>query len=129
MNAQAQTLAWTDSRITAVWNPAFNGNAAGEYVLTVSVLGTQIGTIRVTIISPNAGSGAPTPEQPNPPQVRLGDTDGDGSITVSDALLAMRAAIGAINLDAAAALRADMDGNGSVSAADALAILRLALGL
>lgn len=41
----------------------------------------------------------------------------------------MRAAIGAINLDAAAALRADMDGNGSVSAADALAILRLALGL
>ena len=63
------------------------------------------------------------------PQVLLGDTDGDGSITVSDALLAMRAAIGAINLDAAAALRADMDGNGSVSAADALAILRLALGL
>lgn len=129
VNAQAQTLSWTDSRITAVWNPAFNGNAAGEYVLTVSVLGTQIGTIRVTIISPNAGSGAPTPEQPNPPQVLLGDTDGDGSITVSDALLAMRAAIGAINLDAAAALRADMDGNGSVSAADALAILRLALGL
>ena len=129
VNAQAQTLSWTDSRITAVWNPAFNGNAAGEYVLAVSVLGTQIGTIRVTIISPNAGSGAPTPEQPNPPQVLLGDTDGDGSITVSDALLAMRAAIGAINLDAAAALRADMDGNGSVSAADALAILRLALGL
>lgn len=80
VNAQAQTLSWTDSRITAVWNPAFNGNAAGEYVLAVSVLGTQIGTIRVTIISPNAGSGAPTPEQPNPPQVLLGDTDGDGAL-------------------------------------------------
>lgn len=129
VNAQAQTLAWTDSRITKTWTPAFSGSAAGEYVLTVSVLGTQIGTIRVTIISPNAGSGAPKPEQPEPPQFLPGDTDGDGSVTVSDALQAMRAAIGSVTLDADALLRADMDGDGSISAADALSILRLALGL
>ena len=53
-----------------------------------------------------------------------GDVDGDGAVTVSDALKALRIAAG---LDAYAA-EADADSDGVVSASDALQILRCAMG-
>ena len=53
-----------------------------------------------------------------------GDVDGDGGVTVSDALKAMRIAV---QLEPYAA-SADVDGSGSVTAADALQILRCAVG-
>ena len=56
-----------------------------------------------------------------------GDVDMDGSITVSDALTAMRCSLELIQLSEQAFALADMDHNGAVNTADALAILRLAL--
>ena len=63
----------------------------------------------------------------------IGDMDGDGEITVSDALRALRIAAG---LDVAtatkgtrSALLGDVDGDGAVTVADALAILRKAAKL
>ena len=63
----------------------------------------------------------------------IGDMDGDGEITVSDALRALRIAAG---LDVATATKGtrsailgDIDGDGAVTVADALAILRVAAKL
>lgn len=58
------------------------------------------------------------------PPVR-GDLDGDGEVTVSDALRALRMAAKLIEDDDAA----DVDGDGSITVADALLLLRAAVGL
>lgn len=58
-----------------------------------------------------------------------GDADCSGTVNITDALLAMRAAMGIEELSQLGALAADMDENGSVTALDALTILRLAMGL
>lgn len=64
-------------------------------------------------------------EQPHLP----GDVDGDGAVTVMDALLAMRCGMGLIELDEEAAARADFDGSGGVTISDAVLILRAAMGI
>ncbi|MBS7331786.1 MAG: hypothetical protein KIG69_07585, partial [Eubacteriales bacterium] len=46
---------------------------------------------------------------------------------VSDALLAMRGAMGTITLTASQLAHADLDGDGTVTASDALAIMRMAM--
>lgn len=56
-----------------------------------------------------------------------GDVDMDGSITVSDALTAMRCSLELIQLSEQAFTLADMDGDGIVGTSDALTILRLAM--
>ena len=56
-----------------------------------------------------------------------GDVDMDGSITVSDALTAMRCSLELIQLSDQAFTLADMDGDGIVGTSDALTILRLAM--
>lgn len=61
------------------------------------------------------------------PEPLLGDVDLDGEVTIADALLALRCAIGAIQLDEVTAEIADMDLNGEVTAADALTILRISM--
>ena len=58
-----------------------------------------------------------------------GDIDGNGSVSVADAISTLRLSMGiadgsGLNTDAA-----DMDGNGSVTLADAIIILRIAMGL
>ncbi len=58
-----------------------------------------------------------------------GDVDGDGDVTVTDALLAMRGALGLMELDDAQYSAADYDGDGEVTVTDALLIMRTALGL
>lgn len=58
-----------------------------------------------------------------------GDVDGDGAVTSSDALLALRYAMGLSEGSALDLTAADMDGDGSVTSADALLILRRAAGL
>lgn len=54
----------------------------------------------------------------------LGDIDNDGSITVSDALSALKMAVGTKTADPVA----DVDGDGSVTVTDALQLLRCSLG-
>lgn len=58
-----------------------------------------------------------------------GDSDGNGSIGISDAVLALRYAMGLIGADALNLVNADINNDGSVTVADAVSILRLAMGL
>lgn len=58
----------------------------------------------------------------------LGDADGNGEVNMSDALLAIRFAMG-ISDSMPCFENADIDANGSISIADAAAIMRIALGL
>ena len=61
--------------------------------------------------------------------IRLCDADGDGTVTVSDALLTLRFAAGLASPEDAQAYRADFDGDGVITVADALSALRCAVGL
>ena len=58
-----------------------------------------------------------------------GDVDGDGEVTVSDALMALRCAMGVLTPDEAQTAAADVNGDGTVGVDDALIIMRRALGL
>lgn len=58
-----------------------------------------------------------------------GDINADGKITVADATLALRAAVGLIILSPEQASRADVTDDGKVTTADATKLLRLSLGL
>lgn len=57
-----------------------------------------------------------------------GDADGSGSVEVSDAVLALRCAMGLIET-VPVFENADMDGSGALTVSDAVWILRLAMGL
>ena len=61
----------------------------------------------------------------------LGDTDGDGSVTIDDAKLILRASIGLEDLSINKAMfeRADYDGDGTLTASDCRAALRVSFGL
>jgi hypothetical protein len=61
--------------------------------------------------------------------ILFGDVDGDGRVTVSDALLILRATLGLTMLDEAQRSRADLNHNGKPEVGDAVAALRLAVGL
>ena len=61
------------------------------------------------------------------PVRRPGDVDGDGSVTSTDARLALQAAVGKVRLDAEAARAADLDRDGSVTSTDARQILQKAV--
>ena len=57
-----------------------------------------------------------------------GDADGDGKITVVDALMALQAAANKVTLTDAQTAALDVDGKDGVTAADALRILQYATG-
>ena len=59
----------------------------------------------------------------------LGDVDGDGEVTIADALLALRYCMGVQDLTDAQLAVADINGDGEVSLDDAILLLRLAMGL
>lgn len=58
-----------------------------------------------------------------------GDADGDGAVTVADALSVLRLSMGLVDASGLNEAAADMDGDGSVSVADALLTLRKAIGI
>ena len=58
-----------------------------------------------------------------------GDVDLDGTVTTTDARLALRAAIGLITLSGAQWENADVDGNGIINSTDARYILRYSIDL
>ncbi|HYC01518.1 MAG TPA: dockerin type I repeat-containing protein [Candidatus Limnocylindrales bacterium] len=60
------------------------------------------------------------------PASECGDANNDSSVTASDALAVLRAAVGTFN-DCPMS-RCDADGNGSLTASDALRVLRRAVG-
>ncbi len=63
------------------------------------------------------------------PQYLLGDVDGNGEVTVTDALLALRYAMHIVDLDETALLAGDVDYTGDVTVTDALLIMRYSMGL
>lgn len=69
-----------------------------------------------------------TPDEPLKPAVVWGDVDGADGVTAADALMALQAATGKIDLTESQKLAADVDAdeNGVVSANDALLILQYA---
>lgn len=58
-----------------------------------------------------------------------GDLDGDGEVTVSDALIALRVTARISQPDGNILQLADLDGDGEISVSDALAILKIAAGI
>lgn len=75
----------------------------------------------------------PTPEpepEPTPePTYAPGDVDGDGSVTITDSVLAVRNSLGIVELTDAQIAAADVNGDGAVTIADAVRILRMSIGL
>ncbi len=58
-----------------------------------------------------------------------GDVDGDGEVTISDAIAAMRAGMGVIQLTGDALIAGDMNNDGTIAIDDAMTIMRIAMGL
>ena len=85
-------------------------SVAGEHTVTVSV-GEYSDSFAVTVAD------------------KRGDPDGDGEITVSDALAALRAAARLIEVNDHIMATCDIDGDGEITVSDALAILRVAAKL
>ncbi|MGN1112965.1 MAG: dockerin type I repeat-containing protein, partial [Acutalibacteraceae bacterium] len=54
-----------------------------------------------------------------------GDLNGDGSVTLLDAIIAMRASVELISFDEQGIINADMNKDGNVSVYDAIMIQRL----
>ncbi|MDR1713267.1 MAG: hypothetical protein LBR39_03830 [Coriobacteriales bacterium] len=73
----------------------------------------------ITVVQPAVPTGEPG----------SGDIDGDGMLTVTDALLAARASVGALTLTPQQLLAADHDTDGILTIADAQLILRRSIGL
>ena len=57
----------------------------------------------------------------------VGDVNGDGIVTVVDALMLLRCALGTEPTTAAALANGDIDGDGVLSAEEALAVMRMAI--
>ena len=93
--------------------------AAAEYVGKIGPEGMEIMGLYIV----------PENEPVVPPTYTLGDIDGNGEVNVTDAILALRASMGVIELDEVQQLAADVSGNGSVGVEDALLILRCAMGI
>ena len=63
------------------------------------------------------------------PTAKTGDLDGDGEVTYLDAMEALRASVGLVELPEDIKSIADVDGDGEVTYLDAMDILRVAVGL
>ncbi len=87
-------------------------SAVGQYVLVV-VNGDKQVTINFTI-------------EDTTPQYKKGDFDGDGKISVADALVALRIAAKMAECTETAILIGDIDADGEITVSDSLAILRVA---
>jgi hypothetical protein len=58
-----------------------------------------------------------------------GDLDGDGYVTMNEALIVAQAVVGSATLDAQQRAAVDMDGDGAITMTDVLLVMRKALGL
>lgn len=81
------------------------------------------------ILSMTALIGGTEPPPTPPPQILPGDVNCDGIVDSVDALMALRCAMGIVQLEGDALIAGDIDGNGLIESIDALIILRRAMGL
>ena len=87
----------------------------GDYTLVVDNDGSVV-TIKFSVIDTK-------------PEYVLGDPDGDGEVTILDALMVLRASVGYASLTGDELLAADVDKDDKITTADALGILRVSSGL
>lgn len=73
--------------------------------------------------------GRTVPTSPPEPEVLNGDIDGDGTVTVLDALAVVNHILGQVSLSEADQLRADCNRDGEIDILDALGIVNGILGL
>lgn len=69
------------------------------------------------------------PPPPPAPSVTHGDLNGDGTVTVADAILALKIAVGLLQPTSGQLAAGDLDQSGAISVAEVLLILRAAVGL
>ena len=142
-----RTLFSCDEYIDFAWNASETATTYWVYMWKdgVELYGTEVGNCLCFTSAPTsagnytlivrAGNGFGFSNDPafvtfrvydTPTAVTPGDVDSNGTVNISDALLALRMAMGIIpvaNLEAA-----DMNGDGTVSVTDALSIMRVSLG-
>ncbi len=103
------------------------------YVDNVSYSGAELDPTPTPTVPPTpAPTEPPTPsptEPPTPGPGLPGDVDGSGTVTVGDALIVMRAAMGLVTLTPEQQALADMNASGTIEIGDALTIMRVAMGL
>ena len=103
---------------------ALNGLTAGAstpIALTVNAL-ANAGTTPYTVTTIDGSLSVQSGVLP-------GDVDGSGTVTMLDALMAARAAVGITPLTGSAFMAADVTGDGTITMLDVLRISRIAVGL
>ena len=150
ITAEHDTAGYSSSN-NPYWNWAVNGRSIGgvfhpsplqQIVETQSTQGIDVVTgatytsnaLIQAVNNALASIPSPTPEPeptptPDPEPGIPGDVTGDGTVSVDDALLVLRAALTLVQLTDGQAELADVNGDGAVDVNDALAILRTAMGL
>lgn len=120
--------------ITIVFRPHLTSNSAlcGEYTVEIGNLRSGTTNEHFTVkykvnFLDLAEPDEPGAEEPITPAL-IGDIDGNGFVVVSDALLAMRFAMGICGLDEAQQTVCDVNGDGRGDITDAVLILRFAMG-
>ncbi len=110
-----KTVTWLSSNtsVATVSNGKVTAVGKGEATITAQV-GSFKATCKVTV-SDNTN-------------IKLGDIDADGSVTIADALMIFKFKTGEINLSTSAQKAADTDKNGKVELADALRIFKFKSG-
>ncbi len=113
---------------TMVFNVDSEATAVGDFPITATVYECKSSPVggEETSVRTAVKSGILTVEFDN---FALGDVNGDGEVNATDALLALRQAIGIISLNAKQRRAADVNHDGTVNASDALIIMRVCLGL
>ena len=116
--------------------PVTTGTTAGTTATTTKTT-TTTGKITTTKETPTStlpdtttssadtttsGNGTTVTQEPS--DVLLGDTNLDGRVDVTDAVLLNKAVAGAVTLQAQALLNADCDANGELGSADGIALLK-----
>ena len=110
--------------------PAWTNATAAEMNFTEAVSGarvTEAGEYQLLVRS--GGASSVIEFTVTEPAGKKGDLDGDGEITVSDALRALRIAAKLAEATESDLRLGDTDGDGAITVADALAILRVAAKL
>ena len=122
----AQSMTWDHGTNTLYWARELDVMDSGLYTIDVNTLAVtpcgRIGRAGMEI------SCLFTTSEPGTGGL-IGDADLNGSVTIADAILALRHAMGLSTLSGQGLANADADANGSVTTADAIIILRLAMGL
>lgn len=121
----AQSMTWDHGTNTLYWAHELDVTDNGLYKIDVDTLAvTPCGTIgrqgmEISCLYTASEPGGALP----------GDADVNGSVTIADAVLTLRHAMGLSLLSGQGFTNADMDNNGSVTTADAVAVLRIGMGL